>query len=134
MAYFFCEEVNTLRKRSIRVGVRFNQSEHERFQKLVEDSGLSQEEYLRQLVRGVVPRDAPPPDYYKMMRQLYHIGNLLNQIAKKAHVLNVMDVKRYDEAVAELKQSFCQRKSEVSDGNNKDMGCERVAGESGYLY
>lgn len=73
-----------MRKRSIRVGVRFNQSEHERFQKLVEDSGLSQEEYLRQLVRGVVPRDAPPPDYYKMMRQLYHIGNLLNQIAKKS--------------------------------------------------
>ena len=74
-----------MRKRSIRVGVRFNQSEHER--------------------RGVVPRDAPPPDYYKMMRQLYHIGNLLNQIAKKAHVLNVMDVKRYDEAVAEFEQA-----------------------------
>ena len=79
-----------MRKRSIRVGVRFNQSEHERFQKLVEDSGLSQEEYLRQLVRGVVPRDAPPPDYYKMMRQLYHIGNLLNQIAKKAHNFEIL--------------------------------------------
>ncbi len=105
MAYFLQREVNTLRKRSIRVAVRFNQAEHERFQKLVSDSGLSQEEYLRQLVRGVVPRDAPPPDYYKMMRQLYHIGNLLNQIAKKAHVLNVMDVKRYDEAVTEFEQA-----------------------------
>lgn len=94
-----------MRKRNIRVAVRFNQVENERFQRLVEDSGLSQEEYLRQLVRGVVPRDAPPPDYYKMMRQLYHIGNSLNQIAKKAHVLNVMDVKRYDEAVTEFEQA-----------------------------
>lgn len=56
-------------------------------------------------MRGVVSRDSPPPDYYKMMRQLYHIGNLLNQIAKKAHVLNVMDVKRYDKAVAEFEQA-----------------------------
>ena len=67
---------------------------------------IMQEEYLRQLVRGVVPRDALPPDYYKMMRQLYHIGNSLNQIAKKAHVLNVMDVKRYDEAVSEFEQAL----------------------------
>lgn len=94
-----------MRKRNYRVGVRFNQAEYERFLKLVEDSGLSQEEYLRQLVRGVVPRDAPPPDYYKMMRQLYHIGNSLNQIAKKAHMLNVMDVKRYDKAVSEFEQA-----------------------------
>lgn len=64
-----------MRKRSIRVSVQFNQSEHDRFVKLVEDSGLSQEEYLRRLVCGVVPGDAPPLDYYKMMRQLYHIGN-----------------------------------------------------------
>ena len=53
-----------------------------------------------------------------------------------------MDVKRYDEAVAEFEQAvkiiteavILPKESEVSDGNNKDMGCERVAGESGYLY
>ena len=53
MAFFVSRQKrgNTLRKRSIRVRVRFNQSEHNRFVKLVEDSGLSQEEYLCQLVR-----------------------------------------------------------------------------------
>lgn len=34
-----------------------------------------------------------------MMRQLYACGNSLNQIARKAHVLGVIDVQRYDEAV-----------------------------------
>ena len=42
---------------------------------------------------------APPPDYYSMMRELHKIGNNLNQIAQKAHVLNVIDVQRYDQEV-----------------------------------
>ena len=33
-----------------------------------------------------------------MMQQLYRIGNNLNQIAQKAHTLNVIDVQRYDAA------------------------------------
>ena len=43
-----------------------------------------------------MPRNAPPPDYYAMMKELHKIGNNLNQIAQKAHVLNVVDVQRYD--------------------------------------
>ena len=31
-----------------------------------------------------------------MMRELHRIGNNLNQIAQKAHILNVLDVQRYD--------------------------------------
>ncbi len=94
-----------MRKRSNRVSVRFTDEELDHFKRLVERTGLSAEEYLRQIIRGVVPRDSPPADYYKMMRQLYRVGNSLNQIAQKAHVLNVMDVQRYDRAVAEFEQA-----------------------------
>lgn len=93
-----------MRKRNNRVSVRFTDEELDYFRKLVERTGLPAEEYLRQVVKGIVPRDSPPADYYKMMRQLYHVGNALNQIAQKAHVLNVMDVQRYDRAVAEYEQ------------------------------
>ena len=31
-----------------------------------------------------------------MMRELHGVANNLNQIAQKAHTLNVMDVQRYD--------------------------------------
>ena len=94
-----------MRKRNNRVSVRFTDEELDYFKSLVERTGLSGEENLRQIVKGVVPRDSPPADYYKMMRQLYHVGNALNQIAQKAHVLKVMDVQRYDRAVAEFEQT-----------------------------
>ena len=40
-----------------------------------------------------------------MMRELHAIGTNLNQIAQKAHVLNVVDVKRYDENIAALNRA-----------------------------
>ena len=76
---------------------RLNRKEAEALDKKVKKSGLSREAYLRHLINGVVPRDAPTPDYYAMMRELHQIGNNLNQIAQKAHTLNVIDVQRYDQ-------------------------------------
>jgi hypothetical protein len=81
-----------------------NKDEHQRLCKLVKKSGLSQEAYIRHLISGVVPNDAPPPDYFSMMKELHSIGNNLNQIAQKAHVLSVMDVQRYDENMRLFKE------------------------------
>lgn len=78
------------------------QKEVEALDKRVKKSRLSREAYLRHLINGVVPRDAPPPDYFSMMRELHGIGNNLNQIAQKAHTLNVIDVQRYDTAVRQF--------------------------------
>jgi predicted DNA-binding protein len=86
-----------MRKRNIQIIIRLDKDEHQRLCKLVKKSGLSQEAYIRHLIDGVVPNDAPPPDYFSMMKELHGIGNNLNQIAQKAHVLNVIDVQRYDE-------------------------------------
>lgn len=57
---------------------------------------------MRHLISGLVPQDAPPPDYYTMMRELYRIGNSLNQVAQQAHTLHVIDVQRYDEACRKI--------------------------------
>ena len=88
-----------MRKRSIHIQFWLDKGEAQSFDKKVKRSGLSREAYLRHLVNGVVPNDAPPPDYYSMMRELHSIGNNLNQIAQKAHILNVLDVQRYDDNV-----------------------------------
>ena len=93
-------------KRNIEIKVRLNRKEAEVLEKRVKKSRLSREAYLRHLIDGSIPRDAPPPDYYAMMRELYHIGNSLNQIAQKAHVLNVVDVQRYDTATRQLEAAI----------------------------
>jgi hypothetical protein len=74
----------------------------------VKKSGVKQEIYLRQIINGLIPMDAPTPDYFAMMKELHHIGVNLNQIAHKAHGLNVLDVKRYDENVAVLKATIVE--------------------------
>ena len=91
-----------LNSRNIEIKVRLNRKEAESLNKRVKKSRLSREAYLRHLISGFIPRDAPPPDYFSMMKELYGIGNNLNQIAQKAHTLNVVDVQRYDTAVRQF--------------------------------
>lgn len=93
-----------MRKRNVAIMFRLNRKEAEALEKKVKRSGLNREAYLRQLIQGIVPKDAPPPDYYSMMRELHKVGNNLNQIAQKAHTLNVLDVQRYDDTVKEYRK------------------------------
>lgn len=95
-----------MRKRNVAVILRLNRKEAESLDKKVRRSGLSREAYLRHLIDGVVPQDAPPPDYYSMMRELHGIANNLNQIAQKANILNVVDVQRYDRCARQLETAI----------------------------
>ena len=91
-----------MRKRNIPFLFRLNEQEAEAFRDRVKRSGLTQEAYVRQVISGKIPRDAPPPDYYAMMKELHKIGNNLNQIA---HVLNVIDVQRYDRDMKKFEET-----------------------------
>ena len=71
-----------MRKRNVHVQFWLDKKEAEAFNKKVKRSGLSREAYLRHLVNGLVPQDAPPPAYYDFMRELHRIGSNLNQIAR----------------------------------------------------
>lgn len=101
-----------MRKRNCRVQVRLDSKEYQIFMKQVKKTGLSREAYLRHIIAGAVPREAPPPDYFLFMRELHNVGNNLNQIAQKAHVLNVLDVKRYDDNCQRL-EKLCRDVTEA---------------------
>lgn len=95
-----------MRKRDVHVQLWLNQKEAETLSQNADRCRLTQSAYLRHLIMGYVPREAPPLDYRAMMQQIYHVGRSLNQIAAKAHVLNVIDAQRYDESIHMLEKTI----------------------------
>jgi len=81
------------------IKVRLDDEETSTLTTRAKECGYSREAYIRSLLDGHIPRPMPPPDYHAMMRELHSIGNNMNQIAQKAHVLNVVDTGRYDVAL-----------------------------------
>ena len=94
-----------MRKRNNLIQIWLSDDELEKLSTQAAKCGLSSAAFLRQLICGFQPKELPPPDFYPMMRQLYYCGNNLNQIAKKAHALNVIDVQHYDEVVNLFRQT-----------------------------
>jgi hypothetical protein len=88
-----------MRKRTNEIKVRLTDSETAALTERAKKCGYSREAYIRSLLSGHIPRSMPPPAYHEMMRELHHVGNNLNQIAQNAHVINVIDVGRYDAAL-----------------------------------
>lgn len=76
-----------MERRTRKATVRLTEEELARLKEAARRAGWSQEAYLRALIGGIDPRPKPPPDYLAMTRELHAIGNNLNQIARKAHVL-----------------------------------------------
>ena len=94
----------SMRKRNNLIQIWLSDDELEKLSTQAAKCGLSRAAFLRQLICGFQPKELPPPDFYPMMRQLYYCGNNLNQIARKANALNVIDVQKYDKAVLEFQK------------------------------
>lgn len=91
--------MKSIRNRNVKIQLWLNKAEARNLQEKAKRSHLSVAAYLRHLISGVVPKEAPLPDFFAMMRELHYIGNNLNQLAMEAHALNAIDAKRYDEGV-----------------------------------
>ena len=91
-----------MRKRNNLIQIWLSDDELKKLSTQAAKCGLSRAAFLRQLICGFQPKELPPPDFYPMMRQLYYCGNNLNQIARKAHALGVIDAEKYDEDVKKI--------------------------------
>ena len=121
-----------MRNRGIRKQVWLNEEENTRLQNSAGKAGLSQENYLRALINGFVPKALPPIEYHAIIRELHVIGNNLNQIAARAIVTGNIDrtifqyeANRLRKATLDIQAAVTSPERRDTDGNDGHMGRER---------
>lgn len=77
--------------------------------------GMSKSAYMRYLIRGYVPKVAPPYNYYLMTKELNRIGGNLNQIAATANAEGIIDAHKYKVIAGYLFEQIAEIKKAVSE-------------------
>ena len=79
-----------MRKRPIKKSFYLTNSEFELLKKRAFDVGLSVSDYLRSLIKNVVPREKPNKEFYNEIKNLRLIGNNLNQLTKYVNTTGIL--------------------------------------------
>ena len=72
-------------KRNHEIKVRLNDDEFNDLNGKVIKSKLSREEYIRRCFSKSLIKEPPDLDYFRLKNEFNHIGNNLNQIAKRVN-------------------------------------------------
>ena len=75
-------------------------------------TGLSESEVIRLLISNFEPREKPSQEFYESLKDLRAIGNNLNQIARKANALDIIDKQFYQREVNKLNEFILEFKKE----------------------
>ena len=84
---------------------RVNDFDYELLQTRAKATGLSHAGYLRQILRGYIPKDRPPPEYFEMIGELRVISVTMNDIVCKLNMTGEFDKEQYEESLRTLRES-----------------------------
>lgn len=69
-------------------------------------AGLTQQEYVRQSLKGVVINEKPPEVLFEILRELRLIGNNMNQISMRFNSTNHLDALQYKKNYESLQKTI----------------------------
>lgn len=101
-----------MRKRDIKKQVWLNEIERKTLKANAKKVGLNESEYIRSLIMGYKPKEQPNEEFYESMNQLRGISINLNQIARKANSLGMIDAPLYKKTCIKLNEFMQQIKKE----------------------
>ena len=101
-----------MRKRDIKKQVWLNEVERKTLKTNAKNVGLNESEHIRSLIMGYKPKEQPNEEFYESMNQLRGISINLNQIARKANSLGMIDAPFYKKTCIKLNEFMQQIKKE----------------------
>ena len=104
-----------MRKRSIEKTIWLSIDEDKILKQNSKKVGLNESEYLRSLITGYKPKEQPTESIFEMLSQMRGIGANLNQIAKKANALNLIDAPYYKRVYEKWLELETKIKDELLD-------------------
>ena len=104
--YLFRVHFIKMRKRSKQFIIRLSDDEWNHLNKLVKESNLSRESYLRMCINGLLPRPVPTKELIELIEILREIAENMNQIAISVYTQNTMDKSFYMENYEKLQDQI----------------------------
>lgn len=95
-----------MRKRNKQFVIRLSDDEWNHLNKLVNESNLSRESYLRMCINGLLPRPVPTKELIEVIKILREIAESMNQIAISVYTQNTMDKSFYMENYEKLQDQI----------------------------
>lgn len=115
------------RKREIKI--RLANEDFNRLDKMVKESNLSRESFLRMCIKGLLPRPAPSKELIETIKILRGIAENMNQIAISVYTQNAIDKSFYMENYENLQKQINEIMIIIRQpinleeyGNYKNMG------------
>ena len=90
-----------MRKRFIRIEVMLNEEEHQKLMSDISKEGTTYSDHIRKLIMNVELKEKPDYEFYNKMKELTKIGTNLNQLARKANSLDIIDQDEYKKQAEE---------------------------------
>jgi bacterial mobilization protein MobC len=85
------ERMIKMRERNWKFNVYLNTDEKSMLRKKAEATGLTTSALIRYLITDFKPKEKPPEEFYESLNSIRKIGNVLNQIAVRMHMIGYVE-------------------------------------------
>jgi bacterial mobilization protein MobC len=84
-----------MRKREIKLSVYLNDNEWRMLTLKAEKVGYNKSALVRSLIEGFEPKEKPSEEFYEDLNSIRKVGNVLNQIARRAHYQGYIEDEKF---------------------------------------